>query len=212
MIGKDEILEAYLNDIYLGQSNYGVKTAAKDYFGKELSELTVRECAMLAGLPQAPYSYDPRRNMYVRDKMEITNNRTDQVLERMYQAGYITKEQYESALREQVKILEVSEQKQMYDMAYFVEYAIHDVITHLLEQRGLPDTSANRNAVENELRTGGYHIYTTVDPAIQNTVQNTLSAWDHYPTLADSSKALSIETKSDGTALRPYSRRLRRSC
>ena len=121
MIGKDEILEAYLNDIYLGQSNYGVKTAAKDYFGKELSELTVRECAMLAGLPQAPYSYDPRRNMYVRDKMEITNNRTDQVLERMYQAGYITKEQYESALREQVKILEVSEQKQMYDMAYFVE-------------------------------------------------------------------------------------------
>ncbi len=201
MIGKDEILEAYLNDIYLGQSNYGVKTAAKDYFGKELSELTVRECAMLAGLPQAPYSYDPRRNMYVRDKMEITNNRTDQVLERMYQAGYITKEQYESALREQVKILEVSEQKQMYDMAYFVEYAIHDVITHLLEQRGLPDTSANRNAVENELRTGGYHIYTTVDPAIQNTVQNTLSAWDHYPTLADSSKALSIETKSDGTVI-----------
>ena len=47
MISKDDILEAYLNDIYLGESNYGVKTAAMDYFGKELSELTIRECAML---------------------------------------------------------------------------------------------------------------------------------------------------------------------
>jgi len=201
MISKEEILEAYLNDIYLGQSNYGIKTAAMDYFGKELSELTIRECAMLAGMPQAPYSYDPRRNMYVRDKMEITDNRTNQVLSRMYQAGYITAEQYDAALFENVKILEVSEQKQMYDMAYFVEYAIYDVITHLLESRGLPDTTENRNAVENELRTGGYHIYTTVDPEVQNTVQTTLSSWEKYPTLADSSKTLTTETKSDGTVI-----------
>ena len=201
MIGKDEILEAYLNDIYLGQSNYGVKTAAMDYFGKELSELTVRECAMLAGLPQAPYSYDPRRNMYVRDKMEITDNRTNQVLARMYQAGYITTEQFNGAMNETVRILEVSQQKQMYDMPYFVEYAIYDVITHLLAQRELADTAANRNAIENELRTGGYHIYTTVDPKIQNTVQQTLSQWEGYPTLADSSKALSVETKADGTVI-----------
>ncbi|MCE5188922.1 MAG: transglycosylase domain-containing protein [Eubacteriales bacterium] len=200
-ISKDDILEAYLNDVPLGESNYGVKTAAKDYFGKELSELTVRECAMLAGLPQAPYRYDPRKNMYQRDKMEVTDERTNQVLARMYQASFITKEQYQSALKETVNIIEVSEQKQMYDMAYFVEYTISDVVTHLLEKRGLSNTSANRNAVENELRTSGYHIYTTVDPSIQNIVQTTLSQWENYPALADTSKSLMVETKDDGTVI-----------
>lgn len=53
VMDKDDILEAYLNDVYLGQSNYGMKAAAKDYFGKELSELSIRECAMLAGMIKA---------------------------------------------------------------------------------------------------------------------------------------------------------------
>ncbi len=60
----------------------GANTAldrVEGHFGKELSELTVRECAMLAGLPQAPYRYDPRKNMYQRDKMEVTDERTNQV-------------------------------------------------------------------------------------------------------------------------------------
>ena len=201
MVDKDTILEAYLNDVDLGESNYGVKSGAKDYFGKELSELTVRECAMLAGLTQAPYRYDPRRNMYQRDKMEVTDERTNQVLSRMYQAGFITKEQYNTALTEQVQIIEVSEQKQMYDMAYFVEYAISDVVTHLLEKRGLSNTTANRSAIENELRTSGYQIYTTVDPTIQKTVQDTLSTWENYPSLADTSKSLLVETKEDGTVI-----------
>ncbi|NTU77305.1 MAG: penicillin-binding protein, partial [Alphaproteobacteria bacterium] len=201
LIDKDTILEAYLNDVDLGESNYGVKSGAKDYFGKELSELTVRECAMLAGLTQAPYRYDPRRNMYQREKMEVTDERTNQVLSRMYQAGFITKEQYNTALTEQVQIVEVSEQKQMYDMAYFVEYAISDVVTHLLEKRNLSNTSANRSAVENELRTSGYQIYTTVDPIVQKTVQDTLSGWENYPSLADTSKSLLVETKEDGTVI-----------
>lgn len=201
IISKDDILEAYLNDIHLGESNYGVKTAAMDYFGKELNQLTIRECAMLAGLTQNPYRYNPRKNMYQRDKMDVTNIRTDSVLGKMYQAGYITSEQYQAALTETVNIIQVSQQKQMYEMAYFVEYAIRDVVTHLLAQRGLNDTTANRNAIENELRTGGYHIYTTVDPDIQNTVQTSLSTWEKYPTLADSSKAMIVETNSDGTVI-----------
>ncbi len=201
IVDKDTILEAYLNDVDLGESNYGVKSGAKDYFGKELSELSIRECAMLAGLTKAPYRYDPRKNMYQRDSMDVTNARTDQVLSRMYQAGFITKDQYNSALSEKLNIVEVSQQKQMSDMAYFVEYAISDVVTHLLEKRGLSNTSANRIAIENELRTSGYHIYTTVDPTIQKTVQDTLSTWENYPSLADTSKSLMVETKEDGTVL-----------
>ena len=153
---KDEILEAYLNAIPLGGLNYGVKAAAKDYFGKELSELTIRECAMLAGITQNPSRYNPRSNYYNENRdFEPTNDRTDTVLAAMYNAGFITKEQYDAALVEEVTILETSTTSSMYEMAAFVEYAVDDVITYMLEDRGLENTSANRSAMENELRTGG---------------------------------------------------------
>ncbi len=205
---KNEILEAYLNDIYLGGSNYGVKAAAKDFFGKELNELTVRECAMLAGLTQNPYRYNPRLNYYWEtygrdaDAYEsYTVARTNTVLKRMYENGKITREQYESALAEDVKILEVSENSKMYDMAYFVEYCMEDVITHWLKVDGVANTSANRAIYENKLRTGGYRIYTTVDPTIQNTVQTSLSEWDSYPNLADMSQSVITEEVSESVTI-----------
>lgn len=203
VVDKDQILEAYLNDIYLGGSNYGVKAAAKDYFGKELSELTIRECALLAGLTQSPYYYNPRQNMYYRDGNPYyrTINRTNTVLDRMYENGYITRDQYLSALDEQDTILAVSKNAKMYDMAYFVEYAISDVITHWMAQDGVPDTSANRTYYENKLRTGGYKIYTTVDPTVQNTVQETLSTWNGYPELADSNAAVLTEEISENVTI-----------
>ena len=202
---KDKILEAYMNDVFLGESNYGFASAAKDYFGKELNELTIRECAMLAGMVQKPYYTNPRANTYSRfyedgrNKMDVTDKRTDLVLQAMYKAGKISHEQYESALHETVHIVEKSEKKQLYDMPYFVEYAVYDVITHMLAQRGLEDTKANRTAIENELRTGGYHIYLTVDPNIQNTVQDTITSWANYPELQNPSAGIQITTGSDGT-------------
>ena len=199
VVEKDQILEAYLNDIYMGGSNYGVKAAAKDYFGKELSELTIRECALLAGLTQSPYYYNPRQNMYYREGTPYyrTVNRTNTVLERMYENGYITRDQYLAALEEQENILPVSKNAKMYDMAYFVEYAMSDVISHWMAQDGALDTAANRTYYENMLRTGGYKIYTTVDPTIQNTVQETLSTWNGYPELADSGAATLTEEISE---------------
>lgn len=205
---KDEILEAYLNDVYLGESSYGMKFAARDYFGKELHELTLRECAMLAGMIQKPYYTNPRSNLYKRsltdayksaldqahengyitqeqyirslsgnNRMFLTDQRTNTVLYAMYTNGIISKADYDAAMEEVVVIRETPEQqKSANDMAYFVEYAVKDVVDRLLVQRDLLDTNANRTAIENELRTGGYHIYTTLDPAIQNTVQTTLSS------------------------------------
>ena len=196
---KDQILEGYLNDIYLGGSNYGVKATAKDLFGKELSELTVRECAMLGGLTQNPSRYDPRKNTYERKDMSRTNERTDTVLRRMYQAGFITKEQYDSALVEEVKILETAQVTQMYDMPYFVEYAVSNVVTHMLRMENLQDNKKNRDDMERKLRTGGYHIYTTVDPEIQNILQNELTTWEGYPKLRDPSQGIKVITNPDGS-------------
>ncbi len=195
VMDKDDILEAYLNDVYLGQSNYGMKAAAKDYFGKELSELSIRECAMLAGMIKSPNSYDPRRNTYKRtytsgenagqNKMDITNNRTDTVIKRMYQAGFITYDQMQTALADKVYIIEKRQSSKVDDMLYFVEYAIRDIEDYILAERGLNDTSANRAAIESELSRGGYSIYLTVDTDMQHIVQDTLANWEKYPDITN---------------------------
>ena len=195
---KEEILEAYVNSIHLGASNYGVKTAAKDYFGKELGQLTLRECAMLAGITQYPYQYNPRRCYYDIEKPEVVNNRTDEVLRKMYTAGFITLEEYEAAKEDSVFIIKESEVAKMYEMPYFVEYAVHDVVTHFLKQRGMQDTKQNRAQIETELRTNGYKIYTTVDPQIQKTVEETLLNWDQYPRLENSGDGV-VRDETSGT-------------
>lgn len=208
-VSKDLILEAYMNDVYLGDSNYGFKTAAKDYFGKDMNELTIRECAMLAGMVQKPNYTNPRANTYKRfnedgtNKMSITNQRTDTVLKHMYEAEFITLEEYEQALSEEVRILEISSQKQLYDMAYFVEYGIYDVITNMLKVRDLEDNSSNRSMIERELRTGGYKIYLTVDPDIQNATQEIISNWDQYPALRNSSAGIITDPTSGMTIQQP---------
>ncbi|HWQ57598.1 MAG TPA: transglycosylase domain-containing protein [Clostridia bacterium] len=200
IMSKEDILEAYLNDVFLGESNYGVKAAAKDYFGKELSELTIRECAMLAGMIQSPNTTDPRKNTYERtytsgekiglNKMDITDARTDKVINRMYSAGLISKEQRDAALADTVAILETSTRaSNAYENLYYIEYAVRQICSDILEQRGLLDTSANRAAVENELSRGGYKIYLCIDPDIQSAVQTTLTEWDDYPDLTGVSTA-----------------------
>lgn len=203
---KEAILEAYMNEVFFGDQNYGIKSAAKDYFGKELGELTIRECAMLAGMIQKPNGYNPRLNTYVRvdketgeNQMKRTNDRTDTVIRAMYDAGFISLEQRDKALEEDVKVIEKSQKAQTYKYTYFVEYAIYDVETHLLKQRGLADTAANRNIIETELRTGGYHIYLTIDPEIQQIVEEEVEGYDNYPELEHSSAAIRREENADGT-------------
>ena len=197
---KQDIIEAYLNDVFLGESNYGVKAAAKDYFGKELSELTIRECAMLAGMVQSPNTTDPRKNTYERvytsgdkvgqNKMDITNARTDKVINRMYGAGLISKEQRDAALADTVTILKTSARvNNAYENLYYIEYAIRQICSDILEQRGMLDTSANRSAVENELSRGGYKIYLCIDPGVQSSVQRTLAEWEDYPGLSGTPSA-----------------------
>ena len=196
---KDQILEAYMNTIFLGGSNYGVKAAAQDYFHKSLDQLTLRESAMLAGITQYPYSYDPRRSFYVKKDPKPVNDRTDKVLMQMYKAGYITKEEYEQALKESVFVYDTADVSKMYDYPYFVEYAVYDVITHFLKLRGLQDTKENRADIENEIRTSGYKIYTTVDPKVQIALQDSINNWDDYPELEDESKAIKQSPNADGS-------------
>ena len=180
-VSKEQILQEYLNTIFMGGSVYGVKAAALDYFGKDLVELSLRECAMLARMIRSPNNYNPRRCYYTLNTPEKCEDGADYVLGLMLAQGYITQAEYSQAMSERLTVMPTSSTGEMYDHAYFVEYAIYDVVTKMLRQENLEDNSANRNAMENRLRTGGYHIYTTLDPAVQQAVQDTLSTWDKYP-------------------------------
>ena len=202
---KKQILESYLNTIFLGGSYYGVRVAAYGYFGKSLDQLTLRECAMLAGLTRSPNYYNPRSNFYTRNTEgsstpDITNNRTDYVLRQMRENGLITAQQYNAALdRSTASVLEKSPAStDMYAYPHYVEYAISDVVDTFLDLNGLEDTSANRYAMENKLRTGGYSVYLCLDTEIQEIVEDTLANWSNYPRLRDPSDKVYQSRNSDG--------------
>ena len=107
-LSKDEILEIYMNQIYLGQRSFGFAAAAQTYFGKELSEITIAEAAMLAGLPKAPSANNPISNP------KRAKIRQQYILKRMQKLGYITYEQYKQAKSEEVVVKQIQR-----------KYAIH---------------------------------------------------------------------------------------
>lgn len=204
---KEEILECYLNTIYLGENYYGVQVAAQGYFGKSLEQLTLRECAMLAGTTNSPYYYNPRRNFYTRSKEgvdypAVTNHRTDYVLRCMYENQYITYEQYQAALdpaTAHVLAQAPSEGKGMYAYPHYVEYAISECVDIMLKLNHLDNTAANRNAMESKLRTGGYRIMLALDTGVQQTVEDTLANWNKYPSLRDPADKVYRARNADGT-------------
>lgn len=180
---KEQILTEYLNVVYMGGSLYGVKTAAKDYFGKDdLRTLSLKECAMLARMIKNPGRYNPRSNYYIRETPEESEDGANYVLKQMHEQGYITDQQYAQAVNEKLHVLETgTTQSVMYDNAYYVEYAIYDVVTKMLRVERLEDNASNRSRMENQLRTGGYHIYTCLDPQVQKSVQGIIENWKQYP-------------------------------
>lgn len=142
---KDEILYLYLNQIYLGNGAYGVEAAAQKYFGKPVGDLNLAECAILAGLPQAPSRYSPHK-----DK-EKSRQRQIYVLNRMLEEGYITKTQYDEALNTKIEIK--PKQNLFRDVApHFSEH-----IRRYVEKKYGPDFLYNR----------GINIYTTANYEMQ---------------------------------------------
>ncbi len=204
---KNDILESYLNTIWLGESYYGVQVAARGYFDKELGDLTLRECAMLAGLGNSPYYYNPRRNFYTREKegvdyVRITNDRTDYVLRRMYECEYITEAEYRAALdtsTANVLVSDPSAGDTMYPYAHYVEYAVGEIVDIFLQMEGLENTPANRSAMESKFRTGGYKVQLALDPEVQSAVQSTLADWTQYPALSDPADKVYRSSNGDGT-------------
>jgi penicillin-binding protein 1A len=145
--GKEEILFLYLNQIYLGHGAYGVQAAAENYFGKDVQELTLAECAILAGLPQAPSRYSPFRYP------ERARTRQAYVLNRMVAEGYITSIQATEALNQP---LDIKPKRNWYieKVPYYTEYV-----------RQYVEKKYGRDLLYN----GGLQVYTSVNIEMQKT-------------------------------------------
>lgn len=142
---KEEILYLYLNQIYLGHGAYGVQAASETYFGKDVSELTLAEAALLAGLPKAPNRYSPYNNP------EGARKRMEYVIDRMVEEGFIGKEEARKALSEGIKV-RPRKVKTLGIAPYFTEY----VRKYIEEKYGY-----------DALYRGGLKVYTTLDVDLQ---------------------------------------------
>ena len=171
---KDVILQNYLNTINLGNGNYGVQAAAQDYFGKDVSDLTLSECTVIAGITQNPTRYNPVTNP------ENNAERRQEVLDHMLEQEYITKEQYDECLAdnvyERIQSVEKENESQDTTYSYFIDELTEQVIQDLQDKRGYTEQQAY-----NALWSGGLRIYTTQDPAIQQICDEEYSDPDNFP-------------------------------
>src|SRR5699024_3397550 len=167
------ILEEYLNTVNFGSGAYGIQTAAQTYFGKDSNDLTLSECAVLAAIPQNPTRWDPRQNP------EGNAQRRETVLNYMLEQGWITKEEQEEALGDDVyaRIAQNSEnQPKGSTYSYFIDELISQVQEDLVEEKGYTETQA-----ANAIYSGGLRIYSTQDTEIQDIMEEEFEDEDNYP-------------------------------
>ena len=169
MYTKEEILENYLNIVYLGPGTYGVEAASQLYFGKSVSDLDLAECAMLAGLIQAPGRYSPLEAK----NQEAAKNRQAVVLNNMVKYGSISPQEAEKAKAEKLEYREAPKTKAE-KFPYFID-AVVDEATRLLEDKGIEAADLYR---------GGLKIYTTLDPKVQAEMEKVYEDKNNFPASA----------------------------
>ena len=159
---KDTIIECYLNTIAMGHGLYGVGVASNYYFDKEVKDLTIAECATLAAITKSPSYYAPD------DEPEHNRLRKETVLREMLSQKLITKEEYEDAISEEIKIVASKENLNESDVnSYAVDALIRQVTKDIAEKYNYDEAHA-----ASLFYNGGYKIYATIDPDIQGKVEN----------------------------------------
>ena len=172
---KNVILENYLNTINLGAGTYGVQAAAHKYFDKDVWDLNLSECATLAGITQNPTQYNPIEHP------EANAKRRKEVLDHMLDQGYITQEQYDQVINDDVysgiqaaQVLNSETENTVY--SYFEDELIDQVVNDLMNIKGYTRTQA-----QNLVYSGGLSIYTTQDARIQSILDEEYADPSNYP-------------------------------
>ena len=154
---KQEILTYYVNKVYMSNGNYGMQTAAENYYGKELKDLSIPQLALLAGMPQAPNQYDPYSHP------EVALERRNLVLSEMQRQGYLTAEQYETAINTPITD-GLQSLKSVNNYPQYMDNYLKEVIDQVEQETGY------------NLLTTGMEVYTNVDQEVQKHL------WDVYNT------------------------------
>jgi len=192
---KNYILELYLNTIYLNHGYNGVQAAALGYFGKDVSELTLSECAVLAGITNSPTRYSPRLNP------ENNQTRQRRILKNMFEQGYITKTEYDEAYNDDVYSRISEYDKTVEDTganihSYFVDGLFEQISKDLQEQHNMSVAQAN-----NLLYNGGLEIHSTFEPKIQKVVDEAYLNDELFPSMTykiDVNYIVSVGNKESG--------------
>ncbi|MBR0352974.1 MAG: PBP1A family penicillin-binding protein [Oscillospiraceae bacterium] len=186
---KDEILEWYLNAVYFGEGCWGVQTAARTYFGKDVKDLTLAECAAIAGITNQPTKFDPFYNE------ENNKERQETILREMYEQGYIDHDTYLAACAEELVFAHSANTvytQKIY--SYYTETVINDAIADLMRERNIGKETAKQL-----IYGGGYQIYCCLDPEIQGYVDDYYSDLSHF-----SSRGSSQQLQSAIVILDPF--------
>jgi len=147
---KEQILERYFNHVYFGHGYYGIKTAAHGYFNKNLDALSIKEIAILVGLPKAPSSYDPTKHM------DLSLSRANQVVNRLYTLGWISEGEYTKATLEHPMVYDETLTRNR------APYVVDEVIKSLASEY-------------DDIKKGGYKIYLTIDLKMQQLAHESLN-------------------------------------
>lgn len=184
-LDKKEIIEAYLNTIYLGYGCYGVSAASKTYFGVGVGDLTLEQCAALAALPQAPDSYalikaeegesctEISKGCYAND---ISYDRRDLVLDLMADQGLVSREEADAARKPLVDFINPNLNSEAVSKSYFKDYLIQTVISDLMEEYGYEEAEAR-----NKVYSKGLKIYSTMDSKAQSVIAKEFRKSDNFP-------------------------------
>jgi penicillin-binding protein 1A len=163
VLTKPQILELYLNEIWLGYRSYGVGAAAYNYFGKSISDLTLAQCAYLAALPKGPDNYQP-----VRQKAAAIHRR-NMIIKEMADLGWVSRNEAQAAMAEDLKVEAAPARAKYHDADYFVAEAHREA----LAMRG----------IGKDVNEGGYYMRTTLDPRLQTAARialmDGLETYDH---------------------------------
>ena len=158
---KKEIISMYLNIINLSQGCFGVGAGAEYYFSKDVSELTLSECACIAAITNSPTYYDPIKNP------ENNKARRDIILREMLSQGYIDESEYTKAIDEEINIAASETTSSSNINSWYVDMVIDDVVADLVNKKGYSTEMANLM-----IYTGGLKIYTAMDREIQEVLEN----------------------------------------
>lgn len=172
---KDEIFEKYLNEIYFGAGSYGIKTAAKQLYRKDISEINIAESALLAGIPNRPEKYNPRRNL------EASLKRANLILSEMYKDKLITKEEYEKAKNHKfINEDKLPEDFKMDDNITIIYNKKSDVTINYPDFSNMVEEFLVEKFGENMVYTGGLRVHTTLDLEMQKTAKEVFENYEFF--------------------------------